>query len=101
MRLNEGANAAAVVLLLNFVPPAVELVFDHRRFFDEKSAARKEIEQCLVSSGNCREKLPSGKNRHATGRSGFGEQFRIVRRFEPRSAQPRMHGSQQALGDWG
>ena len=42
-RSDERADGGAVVALLDFVPPAVDLVADHGGFFDEEGAAGEEL----------------------------------------------------------
>ena len=57
--------------LLNLVPPALDLVADHRGLVDKKSAFGREREYGFFCTGNCREKLPTGKDADATGGCGF------------------------------
>ena len=42
LRADERADAGALVALLDLVPPAIDLVADHGRFFDEEGKARDE-----------------------------------------------------------
>src|SRR6202021_578346 len=71
---NQIADAGAVVALLDLVPPALALIFDHGGLFDEDAwgggaGGAEEIEEGEVGSGDGGEELPAGKD---GGFSGAG-----------------------------
>jgi hypothetical protein len=60
---DEGADAAAVVALLDLVPPAFALVFDHGGLFDVHARlGAHEVEDGAVCAGDGREELPAGED---------------------------------------
>ncbi len=64
---DEIADSRAVVALLDLVPPAFALVFDHGRFFEEdagrgRAGGAEEIEECVGSAGDGGEELPAGED---------------------------------------
>ncbi len=59
---DEVADAGTVVALLDFVPPALALILDHRGLFDEDArVATEEVEEQSGAAGDGREELPAGK----------------------------------------
>ena len=75
------ADAGAVVALLDLVPPALALIFDHGGFFDEDSgrgrtAGAEEVEEGEVGSGDRGEEFPAGEDGGFAGaRADMGEEF--------------------------
>ncbi len=64
---DEVADAGAVVTLLDLVPPALALIFDHGGLFDEdagccRAGGAEEIEEGEVGSGDGGEELPAGED---------------------------------------
>ena len=70
---DEIADAGALVALLDLVPPAFALIFDHAGLFDEDagggSGGGEEVEQGAFGSGDGGEELPAGKD------GGVGETY--------------------------
>ncbi len=71
---DEIADAGAVVALLDLVPPALALVFDHGGLFEEDAGrwagGAEEIEEGLVGSGYGGEELPAGEDGGFAGAGG-------------------------------
>ena len=66
LRGGRGADAGAVVALLDFVPPALALVFDHGGLFDEDARAaeaHEEIEQGELARRRRGRRTPSRERR--------------------------------------
>ena len=64
---DEVADAGAVVALLDLVPPALALIFDHGGLFDEDAGCggaggAEEVEEGEVGSGDGGEELPAGED---------------------------------------
>jgi hypothetical protein len=64
---DEVADAGALVALLDLVPPALALIFDHGGFFEEDAwrggvGCTEEIEEGEVGSGYGSEELPAGED---------------------------------------
>ncbi len=59
---DEVADAGAIMALLHLVPPAVDLVADHGRLFDEERAAWEELEELGLGSGDGGEVFPAGED---------------------------------------
>ncbi len=78
---DEVADAGAVVALLDLVPPALALVFDHSGLFDEDagrywSGGAEEVEESEVGAGDGGEELPAGKDGGFAGTGAdVGEKF--------------------------
>ncbi len=59
----EVADAGAVVALLDLVPPALALIFDHGGLFEEDAGGgAEEVEEGCVGSGYGGEELPAGED---------------------------------------
>ena len=94
-RRDQRPDARPLVPLLDLVPPAVDLVFDHRRLFHQQHRARKQIEQRARRAAHTGEEFPSRKDRNAARGNGLFHQLRIICRRHARSAQPRVYRRQQ------
>ena len=58
-RGDEAADAGALVALLDFVPPALGLVLQHRRLFHENLRVAEEVEERAVGAGHAGRRTPS------------------------------------------
>ncbi len=68
---DEIADAGAIVALLDLVPPALALIFDHGGLFDEDAGVgADEIEEGFCGSGDGCEELPAGEDCGFTGAGG-------------------------------
>ena len=96
-RGDERTDAAALMPLLDFVPPAVRLVADHGRLFLKDMHLGKQVEEGAIGARHRAEKLPSGKDAYAAGDQRPVQQFRVVSGIETASAQALVHRGQQIL----
>ena len=65
---DEVADAGAVVALLDLVPPALALIFDHGGLFEEDAGGgAEEVEERLRGSCDGGEELPAGEDRGFAG----------------------------------
>src|SRR6202453_3717804 len=62
---DERTDTAALVPLLNFVPPSIRLVADHGRLFLEDMHLGKQVEEGTIGSRDRTEKFPTGKDAYA------------------------------------
>ena len=71
---DEVADAGALVALLDLVPPALALIFDHGGLFDEDAwggaGGVEEIEEGEVCAGDGGEELPAGEDGGFAGARG-------------------------------
>src|SRR5579859_5966324 len=77
-RLDEAADTAAIVALLNLVPPAIDLVAHHGGLFDEEYGVGQQVKQMMLRPGHGGEKLPTGKHAYSAGGSGLDLHFLLV-----------------------
>ena len=102
-RADKRAHRRPLMPLLHLVPPAIDLVADHCRFFDKERARGQEREQRFFRAGNCGEKLPSREDADAAGGRHFdGHLFVVVRRraLDTLAVQAPVHGCEKALCYW-
>ncbi len=64
------ADAAALVALLDFVPPAIGLVADHGRLFLKDMQFGKQVEKGSVGARHRTEEFPSREDGDASGYQG-------------------------------
>ena len=100
-RPDEIADSAALMPLLHFFPPAINLVAHHAGLIHKEGALRSELEHVILGASHRRKELPPGKNAYTARRRGFnGELFaRLVFTVYGHAllAQPRMHTGEQAF----
>ena len=98
---DERADAAALVALLDLVPPAVDLVAHHGGLFNKKRAFGHEIKQVAVRAGDAGEKFPAGKDADAAGGDSFVDKLlvRSVVGLDALAAEARVDGGEQMLSE--
>ena len=74
-RGDESADAGTLVALLDLVPPALGLVLQHGRLFDEDLRIAEEIEECAIGTGDGGEELPAGEDGDAAGGDGTRDEI--------------------------
>ncbi len=101
-RPNERTDAAAVVALLDLVPPAVDLVAHHGGLLDEKHAALEQAEQMMLGAGDGRKELPAGEDADASRGCSFDRHLLFFRActfgdLDTLFAESRMDGRKQVF----
>ena len=83
---DERADAAALVALLDLVPPAIDLVAHHGGLVDKQHALGQQLEQMALCASDAAEKLPAGKNADAAGSRHLGGHLFVFAVLRPRRA---------------
>ncbi len=80
-RADEAADAGALVALLDFVPPAIDLVAHHAGLVDEEDRLGQKLEQMALRSCDRGEEFPAGEDADPARRGGFDSFFVLVERI--------------------